>query len=1012
MACAFRPSLVTLLVLALGPVTRAEMVTVRIGSPPRGPAQNAEKARPEKPTGYVLRTDTAPRIDGTLNDEAWKKAQALDIRNTLDGQGPASKPTQIKVLHDARTLYIGVRCGEPDMGKVRAVKRAHDEGIWEDESVEIFLGRGDDYYHLGINAVGSTYDAHGKDASWESGIKAASFKGSAEWTLELAVPLKAMGANGEVPVNWIANFNRNRYASGGLEEFAWSPTYSGDSHVPARFGRLLFTEPPEPEPVAEGAKPTPTNHSVEILPCAGGEGVARFDLSAVPRGARVYRADLRVFRDKPIDGTDDAALVDIEVFPLLSPFSGGRPNAGGKPLELRGPWYECFDATDAVSQWARGKPNGGFFVKACPHWNSQATCLDVYYEGRAQNAPSQAKGLVVLHRTGQTFIVFQETDNRSAEATPPWADLKNRIDNMDAERTVRYLVFRHDRRIDASSIAQAELLAEVKPMSGYNVLGRSVDQLIKLHRTRAIDDLDFAKSLARDDYFSRYNPDMREMGEVAIQRLAVENGKPLPPGTGLFVHHPEKAGRAYYAVVSSVDGVANTRDFSAANSLSTPISETVGIGEPVLQGKPDVTVFFDYPGERLHYVQWAAPPLSNLPSQYYNWGIFIPKGYKEAGAKRLSVFFHNGKQRWLKPPWPHRQDTILISPHDAPFHSYGFGHHEALGTLRSFRQGLVKPFMAKRVDAMVAWALKEYGADEGRISCGGHGTWGGTAALQYALHRPGKIAYVMADGSPDPDPRQTPPQFSYYGRANERPRTTHRSAIEAVWGKVEWSIKSDGGRSVWEEADLAAAVRANTDKTMPYVSLGAGGMHATWKQETDLMKAYLETGNGFMSEFFWGGTDAKPLPVSAEEGDYPFEPRSDRPVLGCKPKGYHPNPGFFGPDGQFTTGKRGYGGGSRLNTRPRWDPEDIVDSEERLEMTIFSARNVTYAGTAVCDVTVRNTRKFRPKPGEKVAWKVVPEKQGQQQSGEITIGGDGLIVLPEVIFGAPARLTLERKNAD
>ena len=38
------------------------------------------------------------------------------------------------------------------------------------------------------------------------------------------------------------------------------------------------------------------------------------------------------------------------------------------------------------------------------------------------------------------------------------------------------------------------------------------------HRERARDDLDFAKRLARQDYFRDYHPDMPEMGEVRIGR--------------------------------------------------------------------------------------------------------------------------------------------------------------------------------------------------------------------------------------------------------------------------------------------------------------------------------------------------------------------------------------------------------------------------------------------------------------------------------------------------------------
>ena len=143
------------------------------------------------------------------------------------------------------------------------------------------------------------------------------------------------------------------------------------------------------------------------------------------------------------------------------------------------------------------------------------------------------------------------------------------------------------------------------------------------------------------------------------------------------MHSAKKASKAYYAVTVAVDG---REDPATLEALAIPVAETVGPGEPVLQGEANVTVFYDYPGRRYRYVQWAAPPLTNQPGEYYNWGVFVPAGYAEAKIKRLSVFFHDARQRYLKPPWPHRQDTVLISPHDAPFAGYGYGYNDALGT--------------------------------------------------------------------------------------------------------------------------------------------------------------------------------------------------------------------------------------------------------------------------------------------------------------------------------------------
>jgi len=733
----------------------------------------------------------------------------------------------------------------------------------------------------------------------------------------------------------------------------------------------------------------------------------QIDVGALRADTRIRHASLHAYRN-PIDGVEDQALIDAAIYPLEAAYSQAEPpKLGRSALTLEAPWFRSFDATGVVRQWVKDPAtNHGLFVKAFPGWRPERTYLEITYEGRTKSPPPQVEGLRVTHRSGQTFITWREVGPRVEKERVTWGELQALLAGMDRTRRVRHRVYRHHEPIDARSIARAELLAEVAPFSGYNVRGRSVDQLISQTRRRAMDDQDLAKRLARGNYFSRYGPDMAEMADVPIKRFAIEDGAPLAPATGLYVHHPARAGKAYYAVVASVNGTANCRDFSPANSLASPVAEESGPGEPVFQGEASVSVLFDYPGRRLHYVQWAAPPLAHLPNQYFNWGVFVPRDYERATVRRLSIFFHDARQRYLKPPWPHRRDTVLLSPHDAPFRSYGYGHHEALGTLRSFGQGVVRPFLARRVDAVLGWALATYRPDAGRVSCGGSGFWGGTAALQYGLRRPGRIAYVMADGSAAPDPARTPYTYAHYPWRQDRPSTTRRPDMDAVWGKAEWAVKAEDGTPIWEALSLPAYVRQST-AALPYLSLGAGSMHVTWPQETDLLKAYMATRNAFMSEFFWGASGHRPLPVTAETGDHPFEPRADRPVLACRPLVASPNPKFH--ETYFLTGKRGYGGGSRLNTRPRWDPEAIVDRADRLEMTIFRALKVSYTGAVTAETTVRSARRFKPRPGETVIWSVTDLKTGtKRQGGEITVGRTGLAVIPDLTFAAPARLVLQR----
>src|SRR5256714_3138476 len=83
------------------------------------------KANPTKPTksGLVLppeksqpvkiaRFEKAPVIDGKLDDDVWKTAANFkDFLQTNPGDNiEPSKPTEVMIGYDAKTLYIGFHC--------------------------------------------------------------------------------------------------------------------------------------------------------------------------------------------------------------------------------------------------------------------------------------------------------------------------------------------------------------------------------------------------------------------------------------------------------------------------------------------------------------------------------------------------------------------------------------------------------------------------------------------------------------------------------------------------------------------------------------------------------------------------------------------------------------------------------------------------------------------------------------------------------------------------------------
>jgi hypothetical protein len=223
------------------------------------------------PNSYdCYRTPTPIKIDGKLNDPAWKKAKWTTDFIDIEG---ASKPkprfrTRAKMLWDDQYLYIAAELQEPD---VKATLTQHDSVIFRDNDFEVFLKPLPDtesYYEFEMNALNTGWDLflnkpynhHGKaDNSWDiEGLKTAvAIKGTLNnstdkdhgWTIEIAYPLTAFNSRQQVPppqagTQWRINFSRVEWKIGQKKEdnWVWSPQGVINMHVPEHWGYLNFRD--------------------------------------------------------------------------------------------------------------------------------------------------------------------------------------------------------------------------------------------------------------------------------------------------------------------------------------------------------------------------------------------------------------------------------------------------------------------------------------------------------------------------------------------------------------------------------------------------------------------------------------------------------------------------------------------------------------------------------------------------------------------------------------------------
>jgi hypothetical protein len=237
----------SLVLLALAGVVA---LTSQAAADPRPPVYNCPKVK------------CAPKIDGKLDDAAWKLAPEVTLVMTCTGE-PATKHTTARMCWDDDCLYVGFDCADTD---IFATMTNRGDWIFREEVVEAFLCPDCDltrHYEINLSPRNVIFEAYivntGSgdeiDYGWRcQGLRTAvSVDGTIEdrtdtdrgWTAEYAIPFAALKRCAPKPgERWRANLYRIDLFPEPKEFQAWSPTLTPRPafHVPNRFGTVFFTE--------------------------------------------------------------------------------------------------------------------------------------------------------------------------------------------------------------------------------------------------------------------------------------------------------------------------------------------------------------------------------------------------------------------------------------------------------------------------------------------------------------------------------------------------------------------------------------------------------------------------------------------------------------------------------------------------------------------------------------------------------------------------------------------------
>ena len=202
----------------------------------------------EKKNLNIVRTSTAPKIDGVLNDEAWKKAEeAKDFIQFRPEMGVVEKSHQktiVKITYDDNAIYVGAYLMDnPEDIQKQFTSR---DNFGQSDFFGLVLNPNNDAQNdteFFVFSSGTQADAlaspsmrrgedFGWNAVWDSAVKIV----EDGWVLEMKIPYRALRFSNEEVQTWGIQFHRRFRIDN--SQYSWNPIDRTKGNIGIYHGEL------------------------------------------------------------------------------------------------------------------------------------------------------------------------------------------------------------------------------------------------------------------------------------------------------------------------------------------------------------------------------------------------------------------------------------------------------------------------------------------------------------------------------------------------------------------------------------------------------------------------------------------------------------------------------------------------------------------------------------------------------------------------------------------------------
>jgi hypothetical protein len=189
-----------------------------------------------RPSVEATPIESAPKLDGTLNDPLWQLASPItDFRQREPDEGqPSTEKTEVRILYTRHAVYFGIRCYDSAASRIVATELRRDVSQELDDHFEVLIDSNRNRrgaYVFELNPLGTQNDGliveeqggpdggdfdRGWDGVWTSSARIS----SEGWTATIEIPFTTLNFTHSTNVTWGLNFKR--FIRRKNEEDLWS----------------------------------------------------------------------------------------------------------------------------------------------------------------------------------------------------------------------------------------------------------------------------------------------------------------------------------------------------------------------------------------------------------------------------------------------------------------------------------------------------------------------------------------------------------------------------------------------------------------------------------------------------------------------------------------------------------------------------------------------------------------------------------------------------------------------